>query len=123
MAKGPGHEHWRATDKELAAWSTEAAELLGKIPARAVESVINASAAATVVVGLGGMVMSRVAIDTMIAQAVEADRRAREAAMNQAAPVETVDAEPPVRVENGTVQSASIRHLFSDELISATGGI
>lgn len=123
MARGPQFGHWQVQDpkKELSGWSTEAAELLGKIPVSAVESVLNVSAAATVAVGLGSMVMGRVAIDRQIAAAIAADRKHQEALrQQQEQPAESAPAGATF-VQEGTVQGDTVRSLFPDAWQEAGG--
>lgn len=119
MVRGP---HWAVTDRgEVAAWSDDAAALVGKIPTRVAAAALNASAALSVAVGLGTMVYRRAQVDAEIQRQVAArlaDERRKAAAArptgvptaasNAAAAASTSQAAP-----NGTVQG-SPRDLFPE---------
>ena len=97
MFRGP---HWKVDASEVEAWSTEAAELLNKIPSETYERFMNASTIGTVAIGIGGIVVPRAMVDM---QAVKMKRMAAELARQEqeqkdaAEGVETVDATPEDR--------------------------
>lgn len=126
MIRGP---HWAVQDRaEVSAWSEDAAALIGKIPTRVAAAALNASAALTVAVGLGGMVYRRVQVDMEIERRVQAqlaaERRAAQAARPSGVPTAQGNAQAaqgmqqtatpsPASAPNGTVQG-NVRDLWPE---------
>ena len=63
MVRGP---HWQVPEDEVKPWSQQAADLLDRIPVSAMDRLIDASAVATVAVGVGGIVLPRLIVDKMV---------------------------------------------------------
>ena len=116
MARGP---HWAVADRsEVAAWSEEAAALVGKIPTRVAAAALNASAALTVAGGLGSMVYRRAMIDAEISRQVaarlEAERKRTAAAKPSGVPTAADNAAATAPKPTNGTQQGSVRELFPE---------